>query len=265
MINAALSPRYVMQETPDVKAHDEVVHSLSNAEKIYKVAKVVAYMLGSLQFFVGSIFYYPKYSILWNGKGTLIGCWLYFFGCICFFIGANMDFIDTIRFNSGSAVRRVCNAYNGMTYVAAASIFVLGAVYFFPSFYARSSELGCWCFVIGSVLFVIGALVDIVFVGITHEDKHTKGFRWSNLKCWFTVSCLGTAIGALLFIIGSYYYLPKFTAQDDAQKSSDYMYLAINYYLIGSVFFTISASALIPDCRAALKAASVSKEGIERV
>lgn len=269
MVTAALSPHYVDQATPEDKQVHVATRPLSTAVKAWKIAKVLSYFCGSLLFQLGSIYFYPKFSILWDGKGGLFGSWAFVIGCIFFMLGTNMDFVDTIRNNTtGSSTHRVLVAYNGLMYVMAGMIFELGAVYFLPNWYAKATSLGCWAFLLGSIQFCLAALGDIAFILTTHENPKTTGVKLSNLVCWGTVAALGTFIGALLFILGSWFYLPRFIDQKDLVLAEAYMYKSINFYTTGSVFFIINSLAQIPDMLASFKAGQpvlATKEGSELV
>lgn len=258
---ATLSPRtshYSHTGTPADLHHQfhvkEGERVLQPWEKIYEVCRVLSCFFGAVLFLAGSIFFYPKYSVLGDGQGGVFGSWAFVIGCLCFFSVANLDFINMVRFNHGGIVRRTLRAYNALCYVMASSIFILGSLYFLPTWYPKAPELGCWSFIVGSILFCIAALVDIVFICMTHDDPRVSGFKIGNIVCWGTVGALGTFIGALLFTIGSYYYLPKYIAAADAQEAEDNMYRSINYYTIGSVFFVINSLALIPDVSDAFRA-----------
>jgi phosphate/sulfate permease len=257
---ASLSPRtshYAHTGTPDlhhqfhVKEEERV---LQPWEKVFEVSRVLSYFFGSALFLAGSVFFYPKYSVMGDGQGGVFGSWAFVIGCVCFFSGANLDFITMVRFNHGGTVRRLLRAYNALCYFMAASIFILGALYFLPTWYPKAPELGCYSFIIGSILFCVAALVDIAFICMTHDDPNVSGFKIGNIVCWGTIAALGTFIGALLFTIGSFYYLPEYISVADAQAAEDNMYRSINYYTIGSVFFVINSLALIPDVSASFRA-----------
>ncbi|DAZ98950.1 TPA: hypothetical protein N0F65_000482 [Lagenidium giganteum] len=243
----ALSPAYSMQDTPDVKNSMMAPLVLTRGEKLFKIAKVGSCITGSVLFMIGSVMFYPKYYVLWDNKGGLIASWTFLIGCVFFLLATNGHFIDTIRYNSGSSVRRILNAYNAMMYVTAAAVFQLGAIYFLPDYYALAPSLGCWAFIIGCVQFCIAAIVDIIFIGITHADPKRKGFSTANLHCWGTVAAIGTFLGGIFFVLGSYYYLPKFVAVEDAALATSNSNKAVNYFVIGCVFFIINGLAQIPD------------------
>ncbi|KAK1932370.1 hypothetical protein P3T76_012364 [Phytophthora citrophthora] len=253
-----VSPRnshFSMQMTPrqpDVLMNGD--HELATWEKCVEMGRPLSYFLGSVLFLFGSIYFYPELSIKWNGKAGLFASWCFVVGCIMFFAGANLDFIQTIRYNHGTQLRQVIRAYNALANYMATSIFILGALYFLPSWYPKAPELGCWSFIVGCVLFCSAAIVEILFICLTHEDPRVSGFRFKNIACWGTVASLGTFFGALFFILGSYYYLPKYINRVD--DGTHYMNKAITFYVIGSVFFIINSLALIPDVYRAVKVTS---------
>ncbi|KAL4171214.1 hypothetical protein KRP22_009312 [Phytophthora ramorum] len=251
-----VSPRnshYSVQMTPrqpEVLLHGS--HELATWEKGVEIGRVVVYFLGSLLFLVGSIYFYPEYSVKWDGNAGLFASWCFVVGCIMFFTGANLDFIQTVRYNHGTQLRQVLRAFNALCNYMAASIFILGALYFLPTWYVKAPELGCWAFFIGSILFCIAAVVEILFICMTHEDPRVTGFKIKNVACWATIAALGTFISALLFTIGSWYYLPRYINLVD--EGTHYMNKAITFYVVGSVFFLINSFAMIPDVRRAITA-----------
>ncbi|KAF4040857.1 YrhK-like protein [Phytophthora infestans] len=251
-----LSPRtshYSMQMTP---RQPEVLlnegHELATWEKCVEIGRVVSYFLGSVLFLIGSIYFYPEYSVLWDGDAGVFASWCYVAGCIMFFTGANLDFVQTIRYNHGTQLRQVVRAFNSLTNYMASSIFILGALYFLPTWYPKAPELGCWSFFVGCILFCAAAIVDLIFIAVTHEDTRATGFKIKNIVCWGTIAALGTFIGALFFILGSWYYLPRYINRVD--DGTHYMNKAISFYVTGSVFFIINSLAIIPEVYGAVKA-----------
>ncbi|ETO74678.1 hypothetical protein F444_09638 [Phytophthora nicotianae P1976] len=251
---------YSIQITPTQSPPEVLLpgnHLLAPWEKGLEISRVLAYFIGSLLFLLGSIFFFPEYSVMWNGNAGLFGSWDFVIGCICFFTGANLDFIQTIRYNHGTPLRQVLRAFTALFNYMATSIFILGGLYFLPSWYPKAPELGCWAFIIGCILFCIAAVSDILFICMTHEDPRVTGFRITNLFCWGTVAALGTFVGALCFIIGSWFYLPKYINHVD--KGTYYMNLAITFYVVGSVSFIINSCALAPDVYRAVNASRTHK------
>ncbi|TMW64486.1 hypothetical protein Poli38472_011366 [Pythium oligandrum] len=251
MPGSQYSPEYNNHASPAILG-TKVVHGITFAEKVFQITKVLAYFCGSVLFLFGSVLFLPKYATLWDGQGAVVGSWVFFFGCICFMIGTNADFIDLIRYSNGTTTRRIVDAYIGLLYVAAGGIFQLGALYFLPDYYVTAPSLGCWSFLIGSIMFCMASLWDVVNITITHDDPKKSGVQLSNLYCWGTLVAIGCFAGAMCFIIGSWFYLPKFIAVEDADYALHYMNKAITSYIVGSVFFVINALAQIPGLQAKL-------------
>ncbi|KAE8966105.1 hypothetical protein PR003_g3148 [Phytophthora rubi] len=195
-------------------------HQLGTWEKWLEVSRAVAYFFGSLLFLFGSIFFYPEYSAKWNGNAVVFASWGFVIGCIYFFAGANLNFIQSIRYNHGTQLRQVLRAFTALCNYMAASTFVLGALYFLPSWYPKSPELVCWAFINGCILFWIGAIVEILFICTTHEDPRVSGFRITNI--WF--------------------YLPEYINRAD--DGTHYMNTAITSYVLGSVCFVVNSCVL---------------------
>ncbi|CAH0476077.1 unnamed protein product [Peronospora belbahrii] len=226
-------------------------HELATWEKCVEIGRVVSYIIGSVLFLIGSIYFYPQYTDLWIGNAGEFASWAFVLGCIMYFLGANLDFIQTIRHNHGTQLRQVLRAFNVLFIYMASCIFILGALYFLPTWYPMAPELGCWSFFIGCILYCITAIAEIIFVCTTHEDPRVTGFRIKNIVCWTSVMAVAAFLGALFFILGSWYYLPRYINRVD--NGTYYMNKAITFYVIGSVFFVISAFAMIPDVLRAVK------------
>ncbi|RLN21496.1 hypothetical protein BBO99_00004035 [Phytophthora kernoviae] len=253
-----LSPRHshfsaqVTPHPPQVLLHDN--HQLAMWEKCLEISRVGSYFVGAVLFLLGSIYFYPEYSIMWNGDAGVFASWCFVVGCLCFFTGANLDFIQAIRHNHGTQLRQVLRAFNALCNYMATSIFILGALYFLPTWYPKAPELGCWSFFVGCILFCIAAVVEIIFVCMTHEDPRVSGFKIKNIFCSVAAMALATFIGALFFILGSWYYLPRYINRVD--DGTHYMNKAISFYVVGSVFFIISALAMIPDVYRSFKSSN---------
>ncbi|KAE9129733.1 hypothetical protein PF005_g4747 [Phytophthora fragariae] len=217
-------------------------HQLETWEKWLEVSRAVAYFFGSLLFLFGSIFFYPEYSAKWNGNAVVFASWGFVIGCIYFFAGANLDFIQSIRYNHGTQLRQVLRAFTALCNYMAASTFVLGALYFLPSWYPKSPELGCWAFINGCILFCIGAIVEILFICTTHGDPRVSGFRITNMFCWGAAATLSTLVSSVFFIIGSWFYLPEYINRAD--DGTHYMNTAITFYVLGSVCFVVNSCVL---------------------
>jgi hypothetical protein len=235
------SPPYSIQETPRAKSN--LVGGPPNTlPKAWSLFRVGSYLIGSLLFLSGSILFYPSYALLWNGNGPYVASYCFVIGCILFVIGTNADFIDTIRdAQCFTFWMRVFRIYNRVSYVIAGVIFLLGSVYFIPEYYALYPTLGCWAFIYGSVLFCISGFVDLLFLAYTPNEHEEISFTPRKLASWDALAAIATLIGAFLFVLGSYYYLPKFIATEDIVASTAYAVLACIYFIIGSVFFLINA------------------------
>ncbi|TDH72039.1 uncharacterized protein CCR75_000101 [Bremia lactucae] len=252
---ADVSPRdssYSYKNTPrerEVLLNED--HQFDAWENCVEIGRVVIYFLGSVLFLIGSIYFYPEYSTMWDGDAGIFASWCYVVGCIMFFAGANLDFIQTIRHNHGTQLRQVLRAYNAMMNCVASSIFILGALYFLPGWYPKAPEVGCWSFIIGCILYCVAAIVELIFICSTHEDPRVNGFKIKNIACWGSIAALSTFNGAIFFILGSWYYLPQYI--NLIEEGTHYMNKAITFYVIGSVLFLICSLAMISGVHGSVK------------
>ncbi|KAG4060541.1 hypothetical protein PC123_g4536 [Phytophthora cactorum] len=196
--------------------------SYSMQEKGVEVSRILAYFIGSLLFLLGSIFFFPKYSVMWNAKAGLFGSWDFVTGCLCFFTGANLDFIQTIRYNHGTQLRQVLRAFTALCNYMATSIFIAGGALLPPVVVPEG--IGAW---------VLGLHHRLHSLLHRRRDRHplhlydSRGPTRDRLQADERF-LLGDGCSALCFIIGSWFYLPKYINRVD--EGTQYMNVAITFY-----------------------------------
>lgn len=138
-------------------------------------------------------------------------------------------FVNRLRHHSiGGAPDDLRNQFkwelvNAMCYLTGGIIFIAGSVMFLPR-YEEWAALGCWLFVIGSFFYLFVACHDL------YEVIHTTTATKQETKAKKTVDALAASAyiaGGLVFIIGSYQFLPTVE-----------MYTEGSYnFIIGSLLF----------------------------
>jgi len=120
----------------------------------------------------------------------------------------------------------VWESVNAVLYVLGGFTFVVGSVFFFPVLSARI-DWGVWAFFIGSVLYLIVTLHDMVEVlrygGRERYERHGRGLE--------VLAASGYLLGTVLFLVGSAFFF-TFIGLTDAGAWC---------FIIGSVLFTVSA------------------------
>ncbi|KAF0708187.1 hypothetical protein As57867_006407, partial [Aphanomyces stellatus] len=112
-------------------------------------------------------------------------------------------------------------------------LFVYGGVYFLPSYYAENPSLGCYLFIAGCTVFSFAIFVDVP--RMIRANQPIFGL-------WTAVAVFNMA-GNILFIVGSYYFLPKFLFVEDVDAAADNLVYSTNIFVVGSITFIIAPLA----------------------
>ncbi|EQC41507.1 hypothetical protein SDRG_01474 [Saprolegnia diclina VS20] len=227
--------------TPDHSSSDiSVAVPRSTLEVLQYYFSGSLYWIGGWCFLAGSILYYPRYYTLYDieGEGALIGAWLFVVGCFTFLIGSCWDAYCAKGCEGTSSLRffpLICSLWN----VVGSVQFVIGGFYFVPVVYATAPSAGCLLFITGCSCFEIALLIDIA-----------RMFQVGSIRgqAWWYIAAVFNILGNILFIVGSYYFLPKFlTATDDSEEAlaiaTDNSVFAINNFVVGSIAFVLAPTA----------------------
>jgi hypothetical protein len=198
----------------------------------WETINAVAYKAGGVIFLVGSILFFPVLD-----RWSNVGAWLFVVGSVLYFVVNTHDAIEAIVHRR--ALRRLPER-TGLnltvakltletlaigTYLSGSALFVLGSLFFL-------SEIGwvaggAWCFVLGSLLVVIGASVNILQI-VQAETLFTM--QLMNL------TAVTFVVGSVLFAVASVPYLWSFDASAD--RRTVLTYLAAQFVL-GSALFLV--------------------------
>lgn len=147
------------------------------------------YMLGSWIFLAGTVLYWPEeaqyehiealqecslgqYFNLFSPEfeGTL----LFIAGSVLFCFAAFANALNQRRFDQ--AVAKLLTAITSL-YMAGSLLFVMGSVAFLPNLGCNEQMLtiGAWCFIVGSVFFVIGAILSFWRTTIVLSATENEG------------------------------------------------------------------------------------------
>lgn len=112
---------------------------------------------------------------------------------------------------------------NAVLYIIGGMGFIVGSVFFLS--YVGWFKAGAWCFVFGSLLFVLAACINVL--QIIKSDSITT-LQLMNL------TAVSFVVGSVLFTVASVPYLWK--VQTESDRTILYAFLAWQY-LTGSVLF----------------------------
>jgi hypothetical protein len=187
----------------------------------WETINAVLYVIGGIVFIVGSIFFFPRLDAYVN-----IGAWTFFTGSLLYLIVTLHDVAEVRHYWGKSHYRdrdQILEYTAAVSYLWGTILFVLGSVFFLS--YVGWFKAGAWCFVFGSLLFVVGACINVL--QIVKSDSITT-LQLMNL------TAVSFVVGSVLFTVASVPYLWKVRAESD--RTTLYAYLAWQY-LIGSLLF----------------------------
>lgn len=181
------------------EASDEELRQMAEGERhtilyrrfIVKCQKLNAliYAFGAFIFILGSIFFLPQAEGYVPNKG-IHGCWLFLSGSAVYVTGAYLG-VKTAQelkitnppheysIPAGTARTRhmwwltdeQITMASCWMYIAGAVLFVIGTAAFFPSEGETSWRVGSFFFVIGSVMFTAGAVLDYLRLERSHFEN----------------------------------------------------------------------------------------------
>lgn len=133
------------------------------------------YFVGSLIFLIGTILYWPseaRYRYVEWMKDFSVGAQLELFspefeGTLLFILGSVVftfaAFVNGLNQRVGDSVSSRMLAATTSLYMAGSLLFVMGSVAFLPELGCNNqmTTIGAWCFILGSLFYVIGGSVSL--------------------------------------------------------------------------------------------------------
>ncbi|MGD8541083.1 MAG: YrhK family protein [Desulfobacteraceae bacterium] len=187
----------------------------------WETINAVVYKVGGLIFIIGSILFFPRFEAYAD-----IGAWTFFVGSLLYLVVTVHDLAEVRRHWRESSVH---DRSTIMEYTAAASyvwgtiLFTAGSIFFLSV--VRWYTAGAWTFIIGSLLFVLGACINVLQI-IQAENRIT--LQLMNL------TAVTFVVGSVLFAVASVPYL--WDVSNPSLQVTLYTFLAWQY-LIGSLLF----------------------------
>jgi hypothetical protein len=183
--------------------------------------QAILYKAGGVGFVAGSVFFFPALGPYLN-----VGAWIYFWASILYLVVAGHDLAEVARYRrrqpSLSAVERL-EGWAAAAYFGGTLLFMAGSLLFLPRI--DLPRAGAWCFIVGSLLFVVGAFINVIQV----PGKSRRG----NLQL-INLTAVTFVSGSLLFLVASVPYLwDPATARGERVLDA----FAASQYLAGSLFF----------------------------
>jgi hypothetical protein len=204
------------------RLHDLTASSADiRAQFRWETINAVAYKLGGLVFIIGSILFFPAFEAYAD-----VGAWTFFAGSLIYLLVTVHDLLEVLRNWRESSVPRtgrVLDSIAALSYVWGTILFTVGSIFFLSA--VGWVTAGAWTFVIGSLLFVLGACVNVLQI-VRADSKLT--LQLMNL------TALTFVVGSVLFAVASIPYL--WPAAPEPFERTLFAFLAWQY-LTGSLLF----------------------------
>jgi len=187
----------------------------------WETINAVLYKIGGIIFIIGSILFFPRFEAYAD-----IGAWTFFVGSLLYLIVTVHDLLE-VRRHWQMADEHGREAI--LEYIAAASymwgtvLFTVGSIFFLSA--VGWFQSGAWTFVGGSLLFVVGACVNVLQIV---QARSIITLQLMNL------TAVSFVVGSVLFTVASVPYL--WDVKASSVRTTLYAFLAWQY-LIGSLLF----------------------------
>lgn len=188
---------------------------------VWETVNAFVYKAGGLVFIAGSILFFPALE-----KYQDIGAWTFFVGSLLYLVVTGHDMAEVrVHWKKKRSHKRDMRQefMSAASYLLGTILFTVGSIFFLS--WVGWNIAGAWCFVIGSLLFVLGASINITRI------VKAEGMLTLQLMNYTAVTFVA---GSLLFTVASVPYL--WHLHNPADKTTLYAFLAWQY-LIGSVLF----------------------------
>ncbi len=190
----------------------------------WETINTTVYLAGGVMFIWGSVLFFPQPESVSDR-----GAWVFFFASLMYVAVTGHDLLEVVRYRA--TLQRTLTIWNryeawaALSYLVGSVLFAAGSVFFLNAvgWYAA----GSWTFIIGGLLFVFGAVINVLEV-VRARDMRT--LQLMNLTAITFVT------GSVLFVVASIPYL--FTMRSSADQRTVDAFLAAQY-VIGSVLFLL--------------------------
>ena len=207
----------------------------------WEAANGVLYLLGGLTFIAGSIFFLPAIQ----ADHPRAGEWIFFGGSLLYLVVTLHDLLESLgylRSHGGKTLWNMLDFSAALVYVGGTILFTVGSIFFLPA--ADLESAGAWCFIIGSLLFLVGPFINIVQI--------VKAASLTRLQL-LNATAVSFALGALLFLVASIPYLWDLVNGHDSRVL--FTYVGWEYvtgsvlFLLGGIFNFYRASLVVRETR----------------
>jgi hypothetical protein len=206
----------------------------SGKHATWEAINAACYLIGGVIFVVGSVCFFPALSSYQN-----LGAWLFVLGSLLYLLVSGHDLMEVVRTNQVWRNRMggfALELFAALLYGTGSLIFILGSLFFLN--WVDMAQAGAWCFIVGSLLFIVGAGINVLRI---LDARSPQRLQLMNL------TAITFIVGSVLFAVASVPYL--WTLTSDRDKWTLFTYL-VWLYVAGSILFLVGG--LFNAWRAAL-------------
>lgn len=204
-----------------IKEGLEYVTKAGSCERKVVYVNETIMILAGLTFVWGSVCFYPGPFEDYQG-----GCILFIIGSAVYLFKSVQNMMKQVRKHGWRRIHKDIEHYaefsENVCYVAACLIFCIGCVLFWPGIYQgnetnklRGEIIAAWCFIIGSLGFVIASFFNAILLSRTDTFKALPGAIGKKCYILGCYSLLCSQLGAVLFVSGSFMYRPGYNTHCD--------------------------------------------------
>ena len=188
----------------------------------WETVNAVVYTVGGVIFIAGSVLFFPSLSAWQN-----LGAGAFLFGSLLYLLVTGHDMVEVIANhrdrNRQRSVWSVLEFWAAVSYLVGTLLFTVGSTFFFSAIGWVGP--GAWCFLIGSVLFLFGSVVNVLQIIFA---ANMKTLQLLNL------TAISFIVGSTLFCVASVPFLWDLRSEVDRLLLDGYLAWL---FLIGSVLF----------------------------
>lgn len=213
---------HVFVNRPRLLALTRRPHELE-AHFFWETVNAVLYKIGGVVFMIGSVLFHPAFAAYAD-----LGAWTFFFGSLLYLVVTGHDSAEAWRhwlYRGRPDLRETLEMIAAPAYLSGTILFTIGSLFFLSVIGWLTA--GAWCFVVGSLLFVLGACINVLQIV---QARSLMTLQLMNL------TAVSFVAGSILFAVASVPYL--WTVEAPHDRILLYGFLAWQY-LFGSALFLL--------------------------
>lgn len=191
----------------------------------WESASAIIYLVGGVLFVWGSVRFFPSLESRAENRGA----WIFFAGSLLYLVVTDHDTTEVVRYrrqlDGPPTTSDHLEVWAAGSYLIGTLFFIAGSIFFLS--WIGDYSAGAWCFILGSLLFAVGATIDVLQI-VRAPDIQV--LQLLNL------TALSFVVGSALFAVASVPYLFTFQNGDDERTVDTFL---AAQFVVGSVLFLV--------------------------